>query len=81
LIEAQGFKSLQIQKEKPITIPDDILGKYLSEEAVSAFNKGGTGIFSITVYAEKPRTKQDKPKLQLKELEPSSCCSPKSGCC
>jgi SAM-dependent methyltransferase len=81
LIEAQGFKSLQIQKEKPITIPDDILGKYLSEEAVSAFNKGGTGIFSITVYAEKPGTKQDKPKLQLKELEPSSCCSPKSGCC
>ncbi len=81
LIEAQGFKSLQIQKEKPITIPDDILGKYLSEEAVSAFNKGGTGIFSITVYAEKPGTKQDKPKLQLKDLEPSSCCSPKSGCC
>ena len=81
LIEAQGFKSLQIQKEKPITIPDDILGKYLSEEAGSAFNKGGTGIFSITVYAEKPGTKQDKPKLQLKDLEPSSCCSPKSGCC
>ena len=81
LIEAKGFKNLQIQKEKPITIPNDILGKYLSAEEVKAFNKGGTGIFSITAYAEKPGTKQEKLKVQLSELETASCCTPKSGCC
>jgi len=81
LIEENGFQNLQIQKEKPITIPDDILSKYLSVEAVQAFNKGGTGIFSITAYAEKPGTPQEKPKIHLSELEKSSCCTPKSGCC
>ncbi len=81
LITENGFQNSQIQKEKPITIPDDILSKYLSAEEVKAFNNGGTGIFSITVYAEKPGTKQEKPKLQLSQLETSSCCTPKSGCC
>ncbi|MFT5666937.1 MAG: arsenite methyltransferase, partial [Vicingaceae bacterium] len=50
LIADQGFQNIQIQKEKPITIPDDILSKYLSKEEVKTFNKKATGIFSITVY-------------------------------
>jgi len=81
LIDAAGFTDVKIQKEKPITIPDDILEKYLSESEVSAFNNGGTGIFSITVYAEKPGSKQEKPKLKLADIESETCCEPKSGCC
>ena len=57
LIEEKGFQNIKIQKEKPIIIPDDILGKYLSQDEVKTFNKGATGIFSITVYAEKQGTK------------------------
>ena len=55
LIEANGFVNLQIQKEKPIHIPADILKNYLSDEAILQFNSGDSGIFSITVYAEKPK--------------------------
>ena len=53
LIEINGFKNINIQKEKLITIPDDILSSYLSETEILAFRNSGTGIFSITVYAEK----------------------------
>ncbi len=75
-----GFQNVALQKEKPISIPDDILGKYLSPEEIAAFNQGGTGIFSITVYAEKPGTTQSKPKIRLSALQ-SSDCLPGSGCC
>lgn len=81
LIKEAGFKGVNIQKEKPITIPEDILEKYLSEAEANAFNNGGTGIFSITVYAEKPGNIQAKPNLNLADIESESCCEPKSGCC
>ena len=78
-----GFENVKIQKEKPITIPDDILSKYLSEDMIKEFNSDDIGIFSITVYAEKPGTKSNKPKLKLAELQNNSdsCCTPKTGCC
>ena len=66
LIEQNGFKNITIQKEKAIIIPDDILSNYLTEEEIKSFIQTGTGIYSITVYAEKPKT---------------SCCEPGSGCC
>lgn len=54
LIAANGFVNLSIQKEKAIVLPDDILSGYLSKEEIDTFRTSGTGIFSITVYAEKP---------------------------
>lgn len=80
-ISNQGFKNIKIQKEKPIVIPNDILDKYLTPEEVTNFNNGTTGIFSITVYAEKPKQAQEKPKLKLSEIQSSSCCGPNSDCC
>lgn len=65
LIEANGFKNITIQKDKPITIPDDILKNYLTDAQLSEFKQSETGIRSITVYAEKP----------VEE----ACCKP--GCC
>jgi arsenite methyltransferase len=53
LIEINGFKNITIQKEKVITIPDDILSTYLSQGEIEQFKTSGTGIFSISVYAEK----------------------------
>ncbi len=67
LIEAAGFKNITTQKDKVIVIPDDILGNYLSAEQLAAFKASGTGIRSITVYAEKPLT------------EKNECCGPE--CC
>ncbi|BAV06972.1 tRNA (adenine57/58-N1)-methyltransferase [Filimonas lacunae] len=54
LIHTNGFTQVTVQKEKVITIPDDILSSYLSAEQITAFNNSSTGIYSITVYAEKP---------------------------
>jgi ubiquinone/menaquinone biosynthesis C-methylase UbiE len=66
LIETNGFTNITIQKEKAINIPDDILSGYLSKEEITQFRNGNTGIYSITVYAEKP-TKE------------TSCCG--TDCC
>lgn len=67
LIEANGFTNLTVQKDKAIIIPDDILSNYLSAEQVATFKQSGTGIRSITVYAEKPTE------------EKKACCGPE--CC
>jgi len=53
LIERNGFSNIIIQKEKQIIIPDDILGSYLTPEEIKTFKQSHTGIYSITVYAEK----------------------------
>ena len=52
LIEDNGFVNIALQKEKKITIPDDILMNYLSKEEVKTFSQSGAGIYSITVFAE-----------------------------
>jgi ubiquinone/menaquinone biosynthesis C-methylase UbiE len=67
LLESNGFKNITVQKDKAIIIPDDILRNYLSEEQIATFKQSGTGIRSITVYAEKPLT------------ENKTCCGP--DCC
>lgn len=52
-IVATGFTNVTVQKQKPIHVPDDILIRYLDAEQLAAFRSGATGIYSITVYAEK----------------------------
>lgn len=79
LIEEAGFVNVKIQKEKAILIPDDILMKYLDESGIQSFAKRATGIFSITVYAEKPGVKAEKKKIALADIQ--NCCEPQSGCC
>ncbi|SHF44881.1 Methyltransferase domain-containing protein [Cnuella takakiae] len=54
LVKQNGFTNIQVQKEKAITIPDDILSGLLDQEQLAEFKHSGTGIFSVTVYAEKP---------------------------
>lgn len=79
-IKDVGFQNISIQKEKPILIPDDILEKYLSKEEIDSFKTGDSGIFSITVFAEKPGKSTNKPKVELGQLQENSCV-PGSGCC
>jgi ubiquinone/menaquinone biosynthesis C-methylase UbiE len=65
LIELNGFSNITIQKEKAIIIPDDILIKYLTQEEINEYKKSGAGIFSVTVFAQKP----------------VAVCVPGGGCC
>jgi arsenite methyltransferase len=67
LIKANGFENITVQKDKAIIIPDDILSQYLNPEQLAAFKLSGTGIRSVTVYAEKPLE------------EKKACCGP--DCC
>ena len=60
LLKQTGFKNISIQKEKTITIPQDILTNYLLPEDINILKESNTSIVSITVYAEKP----------------SACCEP-----
>lgn len=82
LIDEAGFEGKLVQKQKPILIPDEILLEYLSADELREFAASKTGIFSITVYAEKAGEKRaKKPKLQLATLTKDNCCEPGSGCC
>lgn len=54
LITQNKFTNVTVQKEKVITIPDDILSGYLSPDEIAHFKNSENGIYSITVYAEKP---------------------------
>jgi len=56
LIKTNGFSDITIQKEKQIIIPDDILQNYLNEEEIALFKNSHSGIFSLTVYAEKSKS-------------------------
>jgi arsenite methyltransferase len=56
IIADKGFKNTTVQKEKAINVPDEILLNYLSKQELTDFKETGAGIFSITVYAEKPAT-------------------------
>ena len=66
LIEATGFTGLILQKEKAISVPDDILAQYLSADEIAEFKQSGTGIYSVTVFAQKP-------------VAAKNCCGP--DCC
>jgi ubiquinone/menaquinone biosynthesis C-methylase UbiE len=66
LIETTGFQKITLQKEKPITIPDDILNQYLNADEIAEFKASATCIVSVTVFAQKPATAK-------------TCCGP--DCC
>jgi ubiquinone/menaquinone biosynthesis C-methylase UbiE len=54
IIAEAGFTNITIQKQKEIKLPDEILEKYMSEDEIENYRNSDTGIFSITVYGEKP---------------------------
>jgi arsenite methyltransferase len=66
IIKQTGFDNILVQKERKITIPDEILSVYLGDQELEKYKAGALGIYSITVYAEKP-------------VEKEACCAP--GCC
>jgi len=53
MMSEAGLGNILIQKEKVIAMPDETLLNYLDNNELEKFRKSGSGIFSITVYAEK----------------------------
>ncbi|MCX6122300.1 MAG: arsenite methyltransferase [Ignavibacteriales bacterium] len=54
IIKEAGFTNIVVQKDRKIDIPNEILAKFLSVELLREYKKSHIGIFSVTVYAEKP---------------------------
>ncbi len=69
IIQEAGFTNVEIQNEKEIVLPHEILQQYLSSEEIEAYKNADTKIVSVTVYAVKP-AKDER-----------NCCTPGSGCC
>lgn len=75
-IQKQGFENLKIQKEKPIQLPETALSKHLTAQEMTRYRSEGMGIYSITVYAEKPADAKTSEPQKPKERD-----SLTSGCC
>lgn len=53
-IREAGFVNIEIQKKKKIIIPDEIILAHVSGKQMETWKTSGAGIYSITVYGEKP---------------------------
>lgn len=67
IIKKAGFKNIEVKTERPITLPDDLLLNYLSKDELEAYKKTESGIYSITVNADK--------------LEDGNCCNASGDTC
>ncbi|MBL7783961.1 MAG: arsenite methyltransferase [Saprospiraceae bacterium] len=84
IINETGFQNVTLQKQKPILLPDEILLQYLSEAEIRAFVETGTGIFSVTVYAEKEggdNAAKTENRLKAKQAVLSETCGCTPGTC
>jgi SAM-dependent methyltransferase len=54
LIQQAGFKDVKVQKERAVEVPREVLLKYISENELRDLEARGAGIFSVTVWGEKP---------------------------
>jgi ubiquinone/menaquinone biosynthesis C-methylase UbiE len=67
LLSQAGFVNVQVQKSRKISLPTEILSRYLDKEGLDSYAQNDSlGIYSITVYGQKPATQT---------------CAPDSGCC
>ena len=68
IIKKAGFKNIQIKTERIIELPDELLLKYINQQELDNYKKSGSGIYSVTIYADK--------------LDDGTCCdSTENGCC
>jgi SAM-dependent methyltransferase len=54
IIDSPGFLNVRVHKQKEIKLPDSILSEYNDPNELNSYHAGETGIFSITVSAERP---------------------------
>lgn len=76
VIKEAGFTQVEVQKNKKITLPQEILSHYLNEQELAQVQAGSLGIFSITVYGEKPLAPQPSSAAAK-----AACCGEGSSCC
>ncbi len=70
LVKESGFTNITVQKEREISLPDDVLKNYLSTKEIADYRQQDKGIYSVTVFAQKPADVS---------TAAASCCGP--DCC
>ncbi|MVM37637.1 arsenite methyltransferase [Spirosoma sp. HMF3257] len=78
IVEKAGFTNIIVQKEREIALPDDVLKKYLSDAEIADYRQQGRGIYSVTVFAQKPATASSS-LVEPGSSTSTSCCGPE--CC
>jgi hypothetical protein len=54
IIDNSGFFNTKVHKQHEIKLPESILTEFYDTNELNSYHSGNTGIFSITVSAEKP---------------------------
>ena len=54
IVNELGFENISVQKEKAVILPDAILKNYLSDAEILSYKNEEFGVFSITVFGQKP---------------------------
>jgi len=54
IIDDSGFFKIKVHKQKEIKLPESILSELNDQDQLNSYRTGDTGIYSITVSAEKP---------------------------
>lgn len=54
LLAEVGFRNVEVVKRRDANLPDELFLQYISRDELRAYRNSGAGIFSITVYGEKP---------------------------
>lgn len=49
LLEAAGFAGVAVARERPITLPDELLRAHLADDERATFRASGAGLLSVTV--------------------------------
>jgi SAM-dependent methyltransferase len=82
IVREAGFENIQVQKEKKIFLPDELLKQYGTDEEIKELRALGVDILSITVYADKPgQTEKRKMSIAEKAEKKAACCGTDSTCC
>jgi arsenite methyltransferase len=75
IVKEAGFTNITIQKEKQIIIADEIVAVYLHGDELEQYTSGEFGIYSITVYAEKPDEVKKPATPAAKSWWDPGCCN------
>jgi hypothetical protein len=53
-LKKSGFINIEVQKETKIALPSAVINKLLGPNEIEALSNEETGIYSMTIYGEKP---------------------------
>jgi SAM-dependent methyltransferase len=54
LLDEAGFAGVRIAETRPIDLPDDVLARHMTADAVAEFRESGVALKSVTVLGVKP---------------------------